>query len=608
MIEIIYSSNVKKILRFDIKKNGLYFFISLDDESKRFNELLKLKEIKEINVEEISEEERKLCEKEYINVIADLGFNYKSVKWWANSVSEKNEHVSDQFKNLCLFYSLIKTLREYFEKDMSVFVICNNEIYNQLKIYCNQNNIKLLSLEKYVFLWVRTICMNCYNLLRIAFSLTKVVMRKIYISYKLGAVLKRNDGKTKTYYVTRTWLDNRFLTNKKVYHDAYFGKLPEYVSSHGYNVAFLAGIINNFTEVIKKIKNTREILIIPEESFLKFKDIFRLFSYMYHKKTKLNQGVLFNNLDVTFFFENEIARGYRSEEYLMNILRYLIAKRFADAIKFEAYIQTFENYAWEKMTILGISEAKPEGKIFGFQHAFISRNSFKYFPGEKEKDIIPLPDKIVTMGEKTKEIMERYGAYKEGILETGCALRQEYIWDFKPFARRRFNKVVIPLTMVKKESMLIMNFLHESGLPQTDIKVIIRCHPAAPFDSFKKYIDFKMPYNFIINNEKKVYEELSTTDIVLYTWTTVAVEALKLGLPIIYLDILNPMYVDPLFECDALKKSVKKPEELLPAIESFYYMNDDSFYKEQTAAQEYLKEYFYPVTVDNMASFIPKNN
>jgi hypothetical protein len=384
--------------------------------------------------------------------------------------------------------------------------------------------------------------------------------------------------------------------------------LPEYVSRHGYNVAFLVGIINNFTEVIKKIKNTKEILIIPEDFFLKFKDIFRLFSYMYHKKTKLNQVVLFNNLDVTFFFENEIARGYRSAEYLMNILRYLIVKRFANAIEFKTYIQTFENYAWEKMTILGIREAKSEGKILGFQHAFISRNSFKYFPGEKEKKIIPLPDNIITMGNKTKAIMERYGAYNEGILKTGCALRQEYIWNLKPFERKRFNKIVVPLTMVKKESILIMNFLHESGLPQTDIKVVIRCHPAAPFDSFKGSIDFKMPYNFIINNEKKVYEELSTTDMVLYTWTTVAVEALKLGLPIIYLDILNPMYVDPLFECNALKKSVKKPEELLPAMASFYCMNDDSFYKEQTAAQEYLKEYFYPVTEENMASFIPKNN
>ena len=47
--------------------------------------------------------------------------------------------------------------------------------------------------------------------------------------------------------------------------------------------------------------------------------------------------------------------------------------------------------------------------------------------------------------------------------------------------------------------------------------------------------------------KKSIIEELSEADGVIYTWTTVAVEALKLGLPVIYLDILTPMYVDPIF-------------------------------------------------------------
>ena len=91
---------------------------------------------------------------------------------------------------------------------------------------------------------------------------------------------------------------------------------------------------------------------------------------------------------------------------------------------------------------------------------------------------------------------------------------------------------------------------------------------------------------------------------VLYTWTTVAVEALRLGLPVIYLDVLNPMYVDPLFECNALKNSVKKPNELLSAINDFYNMDDKSFYMEQQVAQEYLREYFYPVTEENLVPFL----
>lgn len=221
-----------------------------------------------------------------------------------------------------------------------------------------------------------------------------------------------------------------------------------------------------------------------------------------------------------------------------------------------------------------------------------------------EKDILPLPDRIVTMGKVTKDIMGKYGCYNSNILSIGCALRQEYVCELKPFKRRKFNKVVVPLTMVSSESVLIMEFLYDSGLPKTEIQVVVRCHPSAHFESFQKNIDFKIPDNFTINNEKSLKEELSDTDMVLYTWSTVAVEALKLGLPIIYLDILYPMYVDPLFDCGYLKRNVRRSKDLLLAIESYYNMDDETFYKEQRIAQDYLRGYFYPVNEQNLGSFL----
>ena len=212
------------------------------------------------------------------------------------------------------------------------------------------------------------------------------------------------------------------------------------------------------------------------------------------------------------------------------------------------------------------------------------------------------------MGQITKDIMEKYGHYRPGILQVGCALRQEYLGSIKSLKRKRFDRVVVPLTMVGYESALIMKFLYASGLADTDIKVIIRCHPAGPFESFKKYIHFNIPDNFIVSNEKSVQEELSATDMVLYTWTTVAVEAMKMGLPVIYLDFLNPMYVDPLFECSSFKRTVRRTAELLSAMKEFYDMSDSEFYHEQEMAQKYLIRDFYPVTEENLIPFMSYNN
>jgi len=605
MLEIIHSPDVKKILRFHIKSGKRYSVIILNKEFQEYRDILKSKGIIELPVEDMDDKERKICEKKYINSIARLGFEYHSIQWWANPISEKNEHISSHYKNLYAFYILIKTIQKHIAENMSIFVICNSDIFEQLKTYCIQNNVQITSLERHVVTVIRKAQEKAYAAIKNIFFIIKTVIRRNYIPKGLRLRIKNDIANTRNYYVIRTWLDNRFLSEKD--RDAYFGKLPEYVMKNGHSVLILAGIINNYSKVVHNIANNTKMLIVPEEYFFQYSDIFRLLFHILIRHIKLRRNVIFNGVDVTGLYKREILKGYYSTDYMRNISRYFIAKRFAESVNFKTYIQTFENYAWEKITILGIKKAKPDGKIFGFQHAFISRNSFKYFPGEKENEIMSLPDRIITMGKKTMEIMCKYGSYDAEIFRIGCALRQEYLNDFSLLKRKRFDKIVVPLTMVSNESVLVLKFLYKSGLGNTKMKVIIRCHPAAPYETFKKYIDFKMPDNFIICNQKSIQEELSDTDIVLYTWTTVAIEALKLGLPVIYIDILDPLNVDPLFECNALKKSVKKPEELLPVMEAFYSMNDDIFCKEQQTAQEYLKEYFYPVTEDNLASFMPDN-
>ena len=603
MLKIVHALNIKKILKFYAKTKSPCSFIIPDNALKKYSGILKHNGLKEIEVTEIDDEEKIFCEKEYINNIANLSLHYHSAEWWANPVSEKNEHISSHYKNLCFFYSLIKTLQRYFTSGMSVFVLCNREIFEPLKVYCYQNSIKITSLENPFIFRMRGSYEKVFFALKIIVFLIKTFARKIYVTHELKYKIREEIDNKKDYYVIRTWLDGRFLTTGADYQDAYFGKLPGYAIKNGYNVLLLAGILNNYREIINKTKVTNNILIVPEEYFLDYSDFFRLLGYITRERIKLRQKIFFNGIDVTALYKREIEKGCFNIVYAQNILRYFIARRFAQSVNFKTYIHTYENYAWEKMTILGIREIKPEGKLLAFQHAFISRNSFKYFFGKAEKNITPLPDKIITMGRVTKEILEKYGDYSPEMLKIGSALRQEYIGSLTPLKRRLFNKIIVPLTMVRNESVLIMNFLYDSGLPQRNIKVLIRCHPAAPFESFRKNINFELPDNFIISNEKSVNEELTTTDMVLYTWTTVAVEAIKLGLPVIYLDILAPMYVDPLFECNALKRTVKKPDELLPVIENFYNMDDELFYKEHKVAQEYLKEYFYPVTRENLSPF-----
>ncbi|MBI5888776.1 MAG: hypothetical protein HZB82_08725 [Deltaproteobacteria bacterium] len=560
--------------------------------------------IREIRLEGLTPAEKKICRLDYIDAIAGLGADFSSPEWWANAASEKNEHTSEHFKNLCLFYLLVKALKAV--DDVIVYVVCNDAVALQLWAWCGRAGIKITGVGKRPFVTGRfDEGVRTFKAVKAAFGVAiRAVVRKLYLFVVAGAHIRKNLDRTKDYYVIRSWINKDALRQCVYAKDPYFGRLPETAVERGFNTLIVAGILNNFTETVRGLKRV-DALIVPEEYFLSLSDIVRALFRLSLRRTRLKRPVMFSGVDVSAIYEAEIEKGYLDASYTKNILRYFIAARLACSIRFGLYTQTYENYAWEKMMILGIRKNRPQARILGFQHAFVSEDSFKYFTGAKERDIAPLPDGIITMGRATKNILQSYGNYPAGILTEGCALRQEYLAGVKIFNRRRFGRVVVPLTMIAKESALTLDFLCSSGLASSGIKVIVRCHPAAPFETFQRLLAEELPDSFVFDSARSVEEELRQSDMVLYTWTTVAAEALRMGLPVIYLDVLSPLRVDPLFECDALKKSVSVPEGLIPAMDGFYNMTDEAFSAEQAGAQSYLKDYFYPVTPKNLAPFFP---
>ena len=63
-MEIIRSFVIRKIINFDKKTNIPYSFIFLDEElRKRYRKYLILKGFKEINIEEINDEEKRFAKK-----------------------------------------------------------------------------------------------------------------------------------------------------------------------------------------------------------------------------------------------------------------------------------------------------------------------------------------------------------------------------------------------------------------------------------------------------------------------------------------------------------------------------------------------------------------
>jgi len=366
---------------------------------------------------------------------------------------------------------------------------------------------------------------------------------------------------------------------------------------------FFAGILSDFSKTMLDFQKDENI-IIPTNMFITGIDILKSLFISMTYKPNLAEPIKFLGTNISQLIKGEARLDKLTGTSFYAILQYFSTKRLAENVSIKKFIYTFENYSWEKLTIKALKDVSENIKVIGFQHAFVSKNSFKYFPGQNEKEIMPFPDKIINMGGRTKKILEEIGSYPKDIFRVGAALRQEYLSDFDVLARSYSKNIFLPLTITVSDTIKVYKFLYEAGLGEFSGKVYFRFHPTTDRKKVFAALDFDVPHNFVVSDISTVKEEIDRCGVVLYTWTTVALESLKLGRPVIYLDVNFPLDVDPLFECKYLRGVCDNPTNLMNEIERFFNMSNQEFEYQTHRAQEYLGEYFAPVNKSTMGVFI----
>lgn len=535
----------------------------------------------------------------YLDLIASLHERYSKKDWWASSLSEKNSFHSKLFTRMYQLEYVGNILGKISAKDV-VIVGSDETLLSQIRTnykdtFVIHGEIKYSgAIQRLIreFKGAVKLVVNVFKELR------DLNCSKSLLKSKIGII-----PKDKKYTVIRTWVDQRnYLTEN--YNDSYFGKLIDFVSCQGKEVIIFAGILKDFSGNLKKFKDETGFRIIPYNSFLKKRDVFKSFFRTCFNRPKMHCNIKYNGSEITELAKWELWQDIESQSFFYAILQYYCCRRLSENIQIENFIYTYENYAWEKMSILGLRAIDNNITITGFQHAFIAKNSFQYFPGRGEEHIMPMPDKIVTLGNRTKEIMMNKGSYEERIFSTGCALRQDYLFGLKGMKMDGTKDIFVPMSILLEDAVKVIKFLFSAGMEKYEGKIYLRFHPRLSVEKVSERLGFDLPKNFIISENPPISEEIRRAGVILYTWTTVCLEALKMGRPVIYLDVNYPLDVDPLFECDNLKDKCSDPELLIDKIERLAGLDEKTYKNEYDKALEYLDEYFIPVTENNMAVFI----
>jgi hypothetical protein len=391
------------------------------------------------------------------------------------------------------------------------------------------------------------------------------------------------------------------------YQDIYFGSFVEYLKKSGKDILSLVWVFESYPGMLKKARLIgKEYHIYAREYFISTKEIVSaLFMSLRKYFTPLEPigPCMIKDVDVSYLVQHYVRREYTSSRFFGNLLSYFAAKGLSRSVRIERFYYPFENRAFEKMMVLALREYAPSTRIIGYQHASLSSRHTNFFLTKEEAAATPLPDVLLTMGGVTKDILKNRGNFPEKILRSGCALRQSGFSGRLKNKPVKITRLFIALATGIDEYVKALSFLSEALGERPPYEIWIRPHPVFSLDEAIMMAG-KPAFAFMKADKQSLEDCFAWADVVLYVHSTISLEAMARGIPVINIGIDEPLDPDPLFDFDDFKWRAGSPGDLLGIIDGISQLDENEFLARQKAGEAYVNRYMKPVTDECLKNFL----
>lgn len=477
-----------------------------------------------------------------LDFIAELGLRQKNKRrWWASNIAYKSPLASDFFLLWCyttVFDRVCSEKNWGGENRLFVFVE-DRWLYRYLWQSHRRNGDSLSFLSRK----------------SVIPEILKLISRGIaYRGYFLSMALlhrwqtRHIGGKsevpnladqTEVIYIY-TWIRDRFFKENGRFESPFFGRLPQIMSNNNLNVVFIAPLFLP-APLRSKCLNQHEFRFIFLDQYVS------LWSIVQSCLSIFSIASL-SNTPQKILLLREIAREFSF--FPINILEYFVFKSYLEEIgqKKTTIIYPFENQPWDKMLCLAANERDENTRLIGYQHSIVPPMLLNYFLGAGESSSMPLPQLIVTNGEHTLNLLKNAG-YGETRIVNGGALRYEYVHKIDTALTRKHGTsatvlVAMPYSRSLTRELLICLFNAFMDLEGEGARFIIRFHPEVPPERLGIQLP-TWPAHFQ-RTDRPLLEILEGIDLVVYSSSTVGLEALQNGIPVVRYCSEHSIDLDPL--------------------------------------------------------------
>ena len=382
------------------------------------------------------------------------------------------------------------------------------------------------------------------------------------------------------------------------YREAYFAPLLRVLAASGTKTITFALIFARPVSTAWRLRQvSAPVPVIPAEAWLSFRDIvggaIRSLR-QWGRMPRLDAPTTVCGIDVRPLLHAVIGDTYRSSSFFRHLAAYHAARRLTRARQVAGWIYPFENRAMERALLLGVREGDSRASLIGCQNAALTRSHLNFMLGEREAQIIPLPDLLFTTGTPVRDWLIAEGNFAADRVRLGCALRQNRPTETSvPTKPERLRRVLVVLASSVAEYVEMLMFVAET-FRDAQREIRVRPHPEFPLASALRLMS--LPADFVYQaSSGPLTDDFAWADVVLYASSTASMEAVVRGIPVIHVDVGHALNADPLFgRTSGLRWAVRCPADMSGCLNEIESLSQADYEQRLRIDRTYVDAYLVP--------------
>lgn len=524
--------------------------------------------------------------------------------WWVSRASSRNTLSSPLYYYYCLLFLIDNIVIDNEEiKEIKVDSDAfKNVVEEYLRIKCN--TIPVIYENHY---WGRLLKKTIKPSLSVLNELTKRIFQLMCSRLTLWF---RDDLPDTPITLIDTYVFPGYLDKDRYYN----GMLDCLISEQKKYIYFVPTLVMfKLSEYFSAYKQLRQSVrnFMVKEDYIYINDLlYALFHKFRIRKIKI-PSINVKGIDFSPVIKEEL---FSMEEYwfsVESILTYRFVRNLKrKEIKVRCSIDWFENQLVDRGWNLGFNYHFPEVPNKGYRGLVPAKLYLsQMYPTTQEQESNVLPSTVAVIGRGFINSTKKYAPKLH--VEAVPAFRFQHLWEGPvPSPNQCYYTIFIALPITYDESLHILKLVRTevNNISNENLRIWVKPHPTMPEDTLRKGFSSNWPEIFKVIT-CSTDDCLRNSDILITGMSSICLEAMAFGVPVILLERPHGLQFNPIPEeiPQDIWKRCYTGQDLLNAIEYFQQRSEDDINNHREMGRDLRDDYFEPVTKQGVLKFLNLN-